>query len=1530
MKKKLIQSLTLLLVAVCVGAFVSCKDTNEDLYNEYRAEAAGQSLTLQQKLEELEGKIADLKSCTCDMTLANRVETLEGLVAALGGGGSGSVVDILDDYIDDLLGGGSGSGGLTLEDIISIVNNLQGDEGDLAKIYNTLETYGNDITTILTTLQTHGDNIQLLLTNQAAAQELLASTIEDLTALQEKVNNIKQCECDFTTLWNAIHDLEAGLAAAEAKAQNAMDLATAANTTANEAKLTADEAKTAADAATTIANAATDLAQKAVQTAANAEDLAKAAGLTAQEAKDFAESAKASAENALTIANNAISVATTAQTTATAALDQANANKEAIDQLKNDIQIIQTTLTQYGDQINLNTTNIQKNADAIADAVNKIETNAANIQKNADAIADLQTQITTVSQTAAEALQKAIDADAKAEANKLAIDNLKPAVEANTAAITELQKKTQTLETNVTNLQTAVNNLTTQVENNTTAITNLNNTVNNLTNQVNTIESTVNDLKTTVEQHTTQIAQLQQDLADAKAECAANLATAKAYTDAEIAAAKTAILAEVATMLENYYTKDKVYTKEEVDALLDQLDVKIEGNTVKITTLDGRVSTLETTVDGHTSSINAINEEIEFIKQHLCECEPVDLTDILQRLTDAEGNIGKNTEEIEKIKQEIADVINKNIEELAEKYDDLKTVIDNLKYVTPEELDDVVDALVAKAQADSTAFKERMDVIGDSVKTAFQDIIDLKTLVNTLESTTVKIDDYTADKEEILNKIDANTTKIEDVQDAVDAIQGELDALQDELDELNDRMDVAEANIEQALEDIQDLKDEVSAVQEFLAKQVTGIIIQSTYNPAFGTLDLPFDVQSNILVAYYGKPKNDVEFPTSRTSNYVRPEEALTEKDMEMINGVEVFEHMANIPLMFENNYAGKVYMTINPNTADLTGLELSIVNTQDTESPIKLEGVKKSTEKLKFGYTRGDNGFYEAEAVVAPVDVEKVDRIAVDKAALKEAYNEIAKNRLNANISQVATDFYKFVKSVKLNKSGLKCSYTENGNTHSVYSNYNLAATAIDPLDFASYKDLNYQTVPGYARVNKLLDRISNRVNNEVHVFFKNLNGNGITEKLANLEIKKIVVKDLSEDLLAKFDLEINEDFEIEGLSYHLQLNKVVDVPVKFDKELSINLKGLTIPINIQKDVEVDLTGVEVNTPTVVVTGKASGEANAGAEIDPVTSLPVRDPVTNEIVLKTILVVPIYTSENPAPGETPVGYAQLDLEDIKVNADINASGTAGDITLNGNPVAHVEINQDVTIDDDRYVTYDLHVDETFQTTINIDEWFYFGDNGTDKKTFHFEKTISMRNAVEELWGNAQDAIGSVNTMLDQLRDLVDAVNSALNQINSYEDKITSTVDSYIDRVRSYIDRINSKIVGFVNNTNSRFQPFMVAADTKGIKNLSGSKNYPTLLTKEISLYPTSKTMELLVPIARKHVAVTNVFKGEASAQGGDADCQARLKDANTGKLNTVLDGNIRQIALSGLKSGYVYEIAYSGLDFHGNIATRKYYVSVK
>ena len=315
---------------------------------------------------------------------------------------------------------------------------------------------------------------------------------------------------------------------------------------------------------------------------------------------------------------------------------------------------------------------------------------------------------------------------------------------------------------------------------------------------------------------------------------------------------------------------------------------------------------------------------------------------------------------------------------------------------------------------------------------------------------------------------------------------------------------------------------------------------------------------------------------------------------------------------------------------------------------------------------------------------------------------------------------------------------------------------------------------------------------------------------------------------------------------------------------------------------------------------------------------------------METVLVVPVKDD-----GGNTVGNAELDLNDINFVADVNASGTAGEIKLNGKPVAHVVIDQDVEIENDQYITYKLELDESFPVTITIDKWINFGDkdeNGkpTDKKTFHFTKSVDLRGAVEELWGNAQSAIGNVNTMLGQLRDIVAEVNNLLQKVNSYEDKITGTVDNYIDKVRSFIDKINSKGVALINSLNSRFQPFMVVSTPKGLKRLSGSKSYPTVLSGDIYLHPVSQTMELFVPFARKHVAVTNVFKGEASAQGGDSDCKAKLQAVNEkGNFNKVLDGTVRQVRMSGLEKGYVYEVAYSALDFEGKMATRKYYITI-
>ena len=1622
MKKKLIQFLMLPIVAVSIGAFVSCKDTNEDLYNEFRTEAKVKEQNVNDRLADLEQQLEDqieaykalqtalsTTGCQCGLpgsATDNRFTKIEndlnnlllwlgmGSSSGSGGGGGGSSTtggNIGGAVIDD-----SGTKlGDYLNMLLTLINGntsaINTNSTDIANLLNQLNTQTTNLSNLTTIVNQQGSNINLLLTNQATADALLQQTIQDLQALQTQVNNIKQCGCDLSTIWTAINTLETGLTQAQADAAAALGLATTANTnantalgtantalsTANGAALTAGEAKAAADAATQIANTATTLAQAAAAAAATAQQTAEAAGADAATAKQIGEAAQQAATNALNAANSAIAMATTLET-------RVGANETAIASLQSNIQTIQSTLTQYGTQIGANTDAIAANTTAIATNVANIQQNTQDIQKNANDILAIQTQISTLSTDVANALQKAIDAEAAANANAQAIQNLQTTVATNQAAITALQTTTQTLETNVSNLTTQVNTNTTDIANLTTSVTNLSSTVT-------TLNTTVTDLQTTVSNHTTQLSTMAAQLSQIEADCAANLATAKAYADAQIAAAKTEIINQVTQMLLNYYTKA------EVDALLANQDIKIDGNTLRIGNLETDLSTLTSTVNGHTTSINSINDQIAYIMQHLCNCTPVDLTEILDRLTAAEGGISTNASAIstnataiQEIKDQIANVINKNIDDLTAalattdgKVDALQLVIDNLQYVTPEQLDNIVNVIVAKAKADSTLFaqtdeelKKRIGEISDSVKTAFTDIVNLTTLYNTLESTTVKKADYEADKTAILGRISTNETNIGELQAAVSNINDSITALRNDLTELTTRMDAAEQYLAQVLNDIQDIKSDVAAIQDYLAKQVTSIKVQGTMNPWFGRFSMPANVSTNLLLAFYGLPEDNVEFPTSSTSNYVREREALTEKDMEMLSGLSVKKFRANVPIMYEDGYAGKIYMTINPNTADVSGLQPKIVNTLDEESYITLEGVQPSTDKLEFGWTRADqssNGFYEAKAVVKPIDVQKIDAPAFNTPAIKDAManvkaaiTDIAKssstNGQGARLEQIASDINTVVQGLRFEQSGLKVSYTskekdENGNQvekeHAVHSEYNLAATAFQPLSLATAKDFNYQTVPGYEQVNSLLDRVSNTLKDKINTFFKDFSNNGLINKLANFKIDSIKVPEITDDLLAKFELHMDTVFIMGGLEYHFEMP--VTVPVKFEKDLEIpvviNDIEVNVPVHIDDSVAVDLSNVSITTPTIVVTGTASGHPTGVTDSD---GKPV-----------TVLVIPVLDNQGlPVKDQ----YVYIPIENFNVSVAIEASntgegGNAGQlIYLDGEPVAHVVIDDTIstTVDIDTKVKYHLVIEEN--VTVNISKYIQLGyvdylrdpneqdgyakdengnliplmdENGNplpgDKRGFILRFNYDMRDAAQELWGMAADALDDINGgLLANVQDLINEVNKTLKQINNYDDKITGTISDFTEKIKNYLDKINTAAVRIINSTNQRFQPFMVASTSKGMKRLSGSKHYPTVLTSDVTLYPTSQTMELFVPLARKHVAVTNVFKGTESAQKGNSDCVARLRAANTGQFNTVLDGNVRKLDISAFVPGYVYEVAYSALDFHGKMATRKYYITVQ
>ena len=198
------------------------------------------------------------------------------------------------------------------------------------------------------------------------------------------------------------------------------------------------------------------------------------------------------------------------------------------------------------------------------------------------------------------------------------------------------------------------------------------------------------------------------------------------------------------------------------------------------------------------------------------------------------------------------------------------------------------------------------------------------------------------------------------------------------------------------------------------------------------------------------------------------------------------------------------------------------------------------------------------------------------------------------------------------------------------------------------------------------------------------------------------------------------------------------------------------------------------------------------------------------------------------------------------------------------------------------------------------------------------------------LYNYLASSIMEVNQLVAAIQDAVDGVNDLIASVDSKSDSMIEKASNKVSsKIYSYIDKINNKLANLINTSGARIQPVLFVSTNAGTKVASGSKAKPTVITTaEANLILTSYTGEILTPAYKKHVAAVDVIKDGASAQGGDADCQAALAEFNGqgGYINTVFDGTTVNVPAT-FKRGYTYVIAYSGLDYHGKISMHKYYI---
>lgn len=195
----------------------------------------------------------------------------------------------------------------------------------------------------------------------------------------------------------------------------------------------------------------------------------------------------------------------------------------------------------------------------------------------------------------------------------------------------------------------------------------------------------------------------------------------------------------------------------------------------------------------------------------------------------------------------------------------------------------------------------------------------------------------------------------------------------------------------------------------------------------------------------------------------------------------------------------------------------------------------------------------------------------------------------------------------------------------------------------------------------------------------------------------------------------------------------------------------------------------------------------------------------------------------------------------------------------------------------------------------------------------------------------------------DMLMDIKDQVNDMLknlevqinDQISNIIDEVSGKAQPFFDKVNQMIDvynKVAEKINSFLANPNHYLQVAVFYKGNGTVGVLSNVKSDPTQFANgggdAISLYLSSYSGEIVCPAYKKFVAVTNCW----NASGVADYSQLRQINANGVNLNKVLDGRTIKVALpaSSLKSGYVYEILYQGLDYFGATSTQKFYITVK
>ncbi|MCF0179509.1 MAG: hypothetical protein HUJ97_04600 [Bacteroidales bacterium] len=276
--------------------------------------------------------------------------------------------------------------------------------------------------------------------------------------------------------------------------------------------------------------------------------------------------------------------------------------------------------------------------------------------------------------------------------------------------------------------------------------------------------------------------------------------------------------------------------------------------------------------------------------------------------------------------------------------------------------------------------------------------------------------------QDLLKRI--NAIQVGDIDGAKAELRAEIASLKSQLLAELEKC-ATKADLDALTARVNNLEDRVAALEEEvkkladLANQATSIEVRSVYSSAFGSLNTPFGVTNNILVAYYNHTDDEIMF------------------NGEAVGG----------DLISEN--AGKIYMSVNPANVDFSGVNVSLVNSVGEDSGVELSPLAVSGEVITMGYTRANNYLYETTAKITSAD--KVQRFELNMSDFKAAAKQILANKDLNSIKNLAELLFLTVNNqLPLNTVQIEAK------DRVLVSDVNVVATAVKPINLQQMGALN------------------------------------------------------------------------------------------------------------------------------------------------------------------------------------------------------------------------------------------------------------------------------------------------------------------------------------------------------------------------------------------------------------------------------------------------------------------------------------------